>query len=257
MLNPNDSKLVKIAPRRVFEQAVEQIRSLIADGSFPPGSKLPTEQELVRQFGVSRSSAREAMRVLEAEGLIEVVHGSGAYVTQDPGSSNRADALAKWLGEQEQTLEQVLQVRESIEGLTASLSAIMASEAALLDLRDILDQQQIILQRAGDNAGESLDELARLDASFHLAISQTSGNEIAREIISHILPSFTVSNKALLFVFKRAKRMEREHRAILEAMEARDPAKSEKAMRLHISRLKKEVMALKRKDPQLEKTARD
>lgn len=242
----SNSKLVKVVPVRVFEQAVEQIRALIANGSFPLGAKLPTEQELVRQLNVSRSSAREALRVLEAEGLIEVVHGSGAYVAENPSPRTRDGALAKWLEEREETLEQVLQVRESLEGLSASLAASSVSPASLAELRNIVDEQLKIVQRSTEGGDASIDELARLDANFHLAISRASGNDIAGEIISHIIPSFTEGNKALLFVFQRAKRMEREHRRILDALETRNSAAAETAMRAHISRVRKEVMAFKR-----------
>ena len=249
----SNSKLVRVAPVRIFEQAVEQIRILIADGSFPPGTKLPTEQELVRQLNVSRSSAREALRVLEADGLIEVIHGSGTYVARNPQLRSYDRALTKWLEEREESLEQVLQVRESLEGLTAALAASMASQASLEEIRSIVEAQLKIVQGPTEGGDASIDELARLDASFHLAISRASGNEIAGEIIAHIIPSFTEGNKALLFVFQRVRRMEREHRRILDALEAGDPAASEKAMRAHISRVRKEVMAFKREGANAEK----
>ncbi len=86
--------------------------------------------ELSKLLDVGRSSVREALRVLEAEGLIEVRRGSGAYVCLSPPFNNHTGELAQWLHNREQTLEQVLEVRESIEGLTAALAAGHASDAA-------------------------------------------------------------------------------------------------------------------------------
>ena len=74
--------LKKVERIRVFDQAVVQLRAAILDGQYPPASRLPTEQELCDVLDVSRSTIREALRVLETEGLIEVRRGSGAYVAE-------------------------------------------------------------------------------------------------------------------------------------------------------------------------------
>ena len=75
-----------IEPRRLYLQIADQVRSLIAAGEFSPGSRLPAERELAKQFGVSRPSMREALIALEVEGYVEVRPGSGIIVT----TSNRA-----------------------------------------------------------------------------------------------------------------------------------------------------------------------
>lgn len=240
----NGAKLQKVFAVRIFEQAVEQIRSLIEGGELAAGEKLPNEQELSRQLNVSRSSVREALRVLEAEGLVEVRRGSGTYVTLRPNLAQRRSELAHWLEQREETLEQVLQVRESIEGLAASLAAARVTPSALAELRAIVDEQAALAPCLADGSEDVLDALARLDAAFHLAISSASGNDIAHEIITHILPAFNESNKAVLYLGCRADQMETEHAEILAALESGDAAAAERAMRMHILQVKKEILAI-------------
>ena len=113
----------KVEPVRIFEQAVDQIRSLVLNGELSLGDKLPTEMELSKLLNVGRSSVREALRVLEAEGLVEVRRGSGTYITRNHRCNNRSNDLVQWLLLREESLEQVFEVRESIEGLSAGIGA--------------------------------------------------------------------------------------------------------------------------------------
>ncbi len=239
--------LQKIAPFRVFEQAVEQIRELISAGTWVPGQRLPTEQDLSIQLNVSRSSVREALRVLEAEGLVEVKRGSGTYVCEPRANRRMGSDLARWLEQREETIEQVLQVRESIEGLSASLAANHATNNEIEDIQAILTNQITKVNELVDE-NERIKELAILDAAFHIAISTASGNDIAEEIISHILPAFNESNKAVLYLSRRAPRMIKEHGEIMAALKARDSAAAEKAMREHIRRVREEIVTLKKSE---------
>lgn len=241
-IRENAFKLQKVVPVRIFEQAVEQIRELIVNGDISPGQKLPTEQELCRQLNTSRSSVREALRVLEAEGLIEVKRGSGAFVSDPPKIKQSRNEIMQWLSAHEQTLEQVLEVRESIEGLTAALAAQRATETTLTEIRAILDEQKRLIQQISESQDENYDALANLDAAFHLAISSASGNDIANEIVSQIVPAFTQSNKVVLYVSQRMHKTEMEHLAIYQALVSKDPASAEKAMREHIGRVRKEII---------------
>ena len=82
--------LQAIAPRRLYRQIADQLRTLIERGEFPVGSRLPPERDLAVQLGVSRPSVREALIALEVEGRVEVRMGSGIYVRQaEPGNARR------------------------------------------------------------------------------------------------------------------------------------------------------------------------
>jgi GntR family transcriptional regulator, transcriptional repressor for pyruvate dehydrogenase complex len=242
--NETAQKLQKLAPVRIFEQAGEQIRELISSGLLAVGEKLPTEQELSHQMGVSRSSVREALRVLEAEGWIEIRRGSGAFISTRPIKNGQQGELLHWLAEREETLEQVIEVRETIETLTASLAAKAITAEGLDELRAILAQQASLGRQLDGNADAGFDTLARLDAQFHLTVSGASGNDIAHEIINHLIPAFNEGNQAMLYLGQRAQKMESEHRAILEALEAHDVDAAAKAMRVHLQQVRKEILEI-------------
>lgn len=208
-------------------------------GDLRPGDQLPTEQELCSALDVGRSSVREALRVLEAEGLIEVRRGLGAFVAPRSIWSTARNEVARWLEQHEESLVQLLEVRESIEGLTAARAASSVSAETLAELTAIVEQQAA--KAADDDATQHIDELADLDIRFHLVIAEASGNDIAGEIVNHIVPAFCEGNKAVLHVGRRADKMVEEHRAILEAIKAGDSAGAERAMRAHITRVRAEI----------------
>jgi DNA-binding FadR family transcriptional regulator len=236
--------LNKVAPVRIFEQAVGQIRERIVSGAWAVGEKLPTEQDLGRQLDVSRSSVREALRVLEAEGMVEVKRGLGTFVTAQPAARPVPGETARWLAQRGEALEQVLLVRERIEGLAAELAARQITPAQLAELDGLLDEQRRASAEAAQANDAAVDGLARLDAAFHLAIAAASGNDIVLEIVAHLIPAFQESNRAVLYLRRRAPEMEAEHAAIREALGDGDAATSGAVMRAHIARVRRELSQL-------------
>ena len=224
--------LSKVKSVRVFEQAVEQLRKAILGGDYGTGQRLPTEQELAELLGVGRSTIREALRVLEAEGLIAVRRGSGAYVVMDANSRATRGSVIQWLAQREETVFQILDVRERIEGLTAALAAKCCDPGTLEGLRRIVDSQTAV--SASEDAGKKVDQLADLDIEFHLALGAACGNDIANEIVSHIVPAFSRANRAVLWIGSRIEESVVEHQGILRAVEAGDSIEAERLMRAHV-----------------------
>jgi GntR family transcriptional regulator, transcriptional repressor for pyruvate dehydrogenase complex len=230
--------LRRAKPVRLFDQAVEQIKALIVDGRLKPGDKLPSENELSQMLDVSRSSVREALRALESNGLIQVKSGAGAFVSDDARvliSLN--DTIQALLGREDLVL-QLLQVRGAIEGLAASLAATSITENELAHLRKILNSQETLIRKSPDK--ETLAEIARLDAGFHIAIGGASKNEIISEITGALLPNFIEDNQLIISLEKGSKLLD-EHKQILEALAHHDPARAEAAMRNHIGRVISEI----------------
>jgi len=151
-----------IEPRRLYRQIADQIRTLIRNGEFTPGSRLPPERDLARELGVSRPTVREALIALEVEGLVDVRIGSGIYVRAMPSADARgaADALAGPF--------ELLRARYVIEAECAALAAKSAKRPQLRALEATLDEMD--------------DELAAgrqplpADRLFHLRIAEATGN---------------------------------------------------------------------------------
>ena len=231
------SSLHKVKDTRVFEKAVGQLRRAILQGELPPGSKLPTENELAQTLGVGRSTIREAMRIIEAEGLIEVRRGAGAFVLEEEAWGATRKEIINWLAKREETVIQILQVRENIEGLTASLTARRITDQQKRELRQVVE----LMEGVAEHETPDIDRLSNYDVRFHLKIGNLSGNEIANEIVSHIMPAFSEANKAILYVGDSFTKTLREHRAILKALEKGDANQAEREIRKHISRVREDM----------------
>jgi GntR family transcriptional repressor for pyruvate dehydrogenase complex len=225
---------------RVFEHAVEQIRSAIERGELKPDDRLPTEQELSAQLGVGRSSIREAIRVLESEGLIEVRRGAGTFIAHEaPRLLEQDTTITAWLSKRRDSLIQILQIREKIECLTAGLAAALVDESLTSKLSKIIREQEELVE-----SGNDIDRFSQLDCDFHLSISAASGNEIADEIMQHIVPAFNESNKAVIFTGKRSRKIIDEHKSILEALLSGNAEDAEAFMEDHIRHVQAVILAL-------------
>jgi GntR family transcriptional repressor for pyruvate dehydrogenase complex len=118
----------------VADQIIELLRSRIAAGTYPRGGRLPTERELAEEFGVSGPTIREAMRALTTSGLLEIRHGSGAYVAASPGAL-MASPLATLVQVEQVRLLDVLRLLGALDAHAVELAATRATDEDLARLR--------------------------------------------------------------------------------------------------------------------------
>lgn len=221
--------LKAVAPRRLYRQIADQIRSLIGNGEFAPGARLPAERDLARQLGVSRPSLREALIALEIEGLLDVRVGSGIYVAR-PGERARHAELADASGPFE-----VIRARRLIEGECAALAARHASP---LQLRAIRRAHAYMQKEARRNHNP-----LHADRAFHVRIAEAAGNS-ALELVVQTLwdqrvgPLYRALEVKLEYPAMAAETL-REHQAVLNAILARRPAVARTAMRRHMDMTRK------------------
>jgi GntR family transcriptional regulator, transcriptional repressor for pyruvate dehydrogenase complex len=221
---------------RLSDQAVEQIQALIMDGQIEPGTKLPSEGELASQLQISRASIREALRVLESRGVIQVRSGSGAYVSDLPFSFNALTDALEWLVRRKETLVYLLAVREVLEGFASSLLAQQVSGEVVEKLRVNLNDRKEVSAGSRD-----VDQLSAIDLEFHQIIADNCGNPVATVIIQSILSQICCSNRAIVRVSGGSDISTAEHQAIVEALQACDPVQAEQAMRSHLGRVRREL----------------
>ena len=217
--------------RNLAQGVVAYITDSIRAGGMSPGDKLPTESEIMRIQGVSRTVVREAISHLQAAGLVETRHGIGTFVLEpapahhlgiDPGTViTMRDVLA------------ILELRISLETEAAGLAANRRSQAQLLQLRTELDAFLDGARKSGDTVAS--------DVQFHLLIAQASGNRYFHDILSHlgsnIIPRARI-NSAKLAQDEPAsylERVTREHEDIFNAIARQDPEAARAAMRTHLS----------------------
>jgi DNA-binding GntR family transcriptional regulator len=190
-------------------KAYQLLRTAIATGKLKPGARV-LESELATLLNVSRTPIREAIAALEADGLVSVDNAGGRVVT-------KLDY---------QSIMELYAVREVLESTAAGLAARNASDLEIVALRDMLDLEERIL----DDAGKLADHNRR----FHEAIYYCSHNRYILKMLEYIQTAMLLLQPAGRTGGERRETALLEHRAIVDAIEARDPAASEVAIRNHV-----------------------
>lgn len=206
---------------------VSQIRGLVRGGKLPIGSRLPAERELCEQLGVSRLSLREALRVLESDGLIEIRLGShgGAFVTA-PTADSAGRGITDLLSMSGLSAVNVTEARTLFElGVVLPLVAERATETDVRELRALCDEEE----RARDQGTYSV----AVSFAFHLRLAVASHNPA----ISMIIESF---REAVLMSMREARHQGnqgvQEHRAVADAVECGDSESAVRIMAAHLLR---------------------
>ncbi|MEU4895807.1 FadR/GntR family transcriptional regulator [Streptomyces sp. NPDC044780] len=219
---------------RTYEQVMAQIEQRIMEGFLRPGDRLPSEREFSQLLGVSRPSLREALRVLQALGVVEVRTGGGpeggSVFVGHPGSGF-ADLLRLELALGHFSDTDVLQSRLALEVWVAAEAARNAGPEDLARLGDILDRM--------DDPELTARQFNSLDAEFHVAIAQSAGNALT----AHLMGSMrSAIQRRMIDAYERladwretAKTVRKEHRSILAAIERHDDEGAVALVRAHIT----------------------
>jgi GntR family transcriptional repressor for pyruvate dehydrogenase complex len=219
------------------EVIAEQIGVMISEGHLKPGDRLPTEPELMKQFGVGRSTLREALKSLAIAGIIESRQGAGTYIstTYTDFLSNRLN-WTMMLSERE--LGHVTEVRYALEGQTAALAAGRATLEQIENLSQILSKL--------DENLKAPDMAAEYDLVFHLKIAEASNNPLLLNLISSVRE---LIRSYIIFSYSdpdRPDESEGQHQRILEAIRARQPQQARQAMFDHLDYSSEWILTLAR-----------
>jgi GntR family transcriptional repressor for pyruvate dehydrogenase complex len=204
---------------------VKQLTSLLTRGELAPGSRLPPERQLAEQLGVGRSAVREALAALEILGIVSVRPGSGTYL-RDSMSELLPTALSWGLMLSASHTDQLIELRSGLEVQAAVLAASRATP------EDI-----VLLTEHVQKMAESFDDFDRFiaaDARFHLQLAGSSGNTVLRDLLQSVRSLLRLWTERGLRDADQAAAAYREHVAILDAIAAHDPIRTEKAMRGHM-----------------------
>lgn len=216
-----------IQPTRVSDSAVDQIMNLIADGRLQPGDRLPSERELVKKLGVSRASLREAMRALEAMGIIEVKPGSGSFVRRAQ-AGQAGSSWVPWLLGHWQEIMELVELRQALETRAAHLAAMRASATQIEAIATTLDRMAAAIE-AGD-----AEAIVVADKAFHEMVAEASGNKLIANVLNLANAALSETRGAILSLPGRPDKSLAEHRLIWEAITARDPERAAEAVLHHI-----------------------
>ena len=222
------SSLTPIALSRSLVMEISQrIADDIAAGRLMPGTRLPTEQAMMDAMGVSRTVVREAVAALRAEGLIATRQGIGSFVAEQPAKAlfriepGQATSLADAL--------HIMELRTAVETEAAGLAAERASETQRRTIHAALMDIDIAIERGETAVNE--------DFAFHAVITDATGNPQFRRFLDflgrYIIPRASVRIRAFN-MHAYLMNFQREHRAIVAAIDSRSPAEAQSAMRIHL-----------------------
>jgi DNA-binding FadR family transcriptional regulator len=236
-----------MAERRLFQDIAERIAAMVAEGTFPPGSRLPGEREMAERLGVSRVTIREAEIALQAQGLVRIKTGSGVYVCDRSEQASGALPVVSAF--------ELTEARSLFESEAAALAAPIISDEQLQVLETLVAEMS--------EAPEGSPMATEADRAFHLTIASASGNQAIMFVISTLwrmrteIPEICALHASVCGHGDAGEDSAHdEHTAVLEALKRRDSAAARNAMRKHFNRLlevmlraseEREILELRRK----------
>ncbi|MHA6723926.1 FadR/GntR family transcriptional regulator [Sphingomonas sp. RS2018] len=220
---------MSVEPRKLYQRIAETLASRIADGRYPIGTRLPGERDLASEFAVSRPTIREAMIALEMRGLVEARQKSGIYVL-DAGAGTT-------IGDMDVGAFELIEARTAIEGEAAALAAVAIDGDALAQLRGLLDDMA---------ARREQPSKVDIDRAFHLLIATATGNSLIHAMVRSLW-DIRETSPMCRHMFAQARRTGvaprvDEHRAIVDALAARDSQGARAAMRTHLNRVTDDLL---------------
>ena len=220
---------VRLVSERLSDQLATLLGEQIESGGLQPGDRLPTEQQLALTHGVSRTVVREAVHQLKSRRLVRSRQGSGVYVA--PAPTHQPLAFDPAVLGSVQAVVHVVEVRRVLEGEIAALAAERATRAHVAEMRRSLKAIDVAAAAGRDGVPE--------DLAFHRVIGEATGNPQFRLLLGFLEQylresmRITRGNEARRHDFMEAVRGE--HRAIFDAIVARDPAAARRTAREHMA----------------------
>lgn len=242
-LSSGSDAIAAVRARASYELVVDQLRRAIQIGRFLPGEKLPTERELAGQLAVSRTTVREALRVLQGEGLIETRRGRAGGAVVIAGPVGTAQDLRQLVRRRLTELEDVFDYRLAVEPYAARLAAQRRSKTDLAKLHDTLKTLDALAAGADDHSDVSPpSRFFATDADFHHRIGLATRNRfLVRAINDARAAMFLPVGGVFTALHPTANQL---HADILAAIEARDGDSAHAAMSAHIEKTRDDLRAM-------------
>lgn len=220
------SSLLPIERKLLKDQIIDQLVAIIADGKLKPGDKLPSETALMERFGVGRSSLREAIGALSLIGMLTVRPGHGTHV-----SAAAADSFSKPLRwgmfvNWREKLHEFIEARLTLEQALVGLAAERATEEEIREIRNghnLMKTTKLTKRRA-----------IHADLVFHTSIANAAHNSVLARFLEELRQPVKNWMEQKATLFGGYDRVYEQHEKILDAIQARDPARAQKAMCEHL-----------------------
>jgi GntR family transcriptional repressor for pyruvate dehydrogenase complex len=219
---------------RVSDEIVNQMKNLISEGTLKPGDQLPPERELIKEFGVSRPTLREALKSLVAMGFLEVKQAKRTFV-KSMISERMQDPLSLLIKTDTQKIFDLIEVRKAMEAWSAFHAAQRATEEDIKQLESIIKEMKEAFEKGRNWEKE--------DADFHLAIAQATHNTIQTHIMSTIYDLLKESVARVFTDRAKVKKLLQQHYRIFTAIKNHSAEKARDRTLDHLDYVDSEVKA--------------
>jgi GntR family transcriptional repressor for pyruvate dehydrogenase complex len=224
-----------IAKRKTYELVAERLVELIGDRSLQSGDQLPTERELTETFGVGRSSIREALRMLESQGVIRPGNGT-AFAVAEASNPLESSLQLVFALDDRTGIHDLYELRRIIDCEAAALAAERRTPEHLVEMEEAIEAMSAAL------ASDNRDALfVQADIRFHMAIAEATRNRL---ILYSMQAAREILRRALLTIVQVPRSPEsavHEHRAVWEAIQVGNPDWARNAMREHLERVERDA----------------
>lgn len=226
-------------PTSVYEKVIAELKKGIMQGELKPGDKLPSERILSGMLGVSRTSLREALKLLEVSGVVSIKHGQGAYITNnDPDEYMKK--FISYIFVDEKKIEELFQIRKLIETEAAVWACKKGTDEQLNQIYNLVKETIYIIEKS--SKGDLLTVLAKQDGQFHRLLAEAAHNSVLENIMENLLDLLSDSRAKAASIKGRPVKSLKEHLKIAEALMTRDEEKARKAMLEHLENVENDVL---------------
>ncbi|HUI72016.1 MAG TPA: FadR/GntR family transcriptional regulator [Spirochaetia bacterium] len=225
---------------RVYESVIEQVQDAILDGRLKAGDRLPPERELGAMLRTSRGTLREALRVLEQKGLIEIRTGvrGGAFVSES-NARQFHDGLGLLIRHRRVSLSDVAEFREGVEGIVTGLAAERATQSAVRRLKALLEEAHARVECKDDDWKSFIE----VDNRLHMALAGMAGNPVYETVLRSVHDNIDQYYEALLPRTRATLELNYADLCeIVQAVEERDAARARSLAQAHVRRFTKLMM---------------
>jgi DNA-binding FadR family transcriptional regulator len=232
-------KIQKLKQNRRFHEVVDQLQDSILSGDIKPGEPLPPEMKLKEMFDTGRGTIREALRMLEQKGLIEIKIGAGGgSFVKDMGVEKITESLNMLIQFKKIDIDHISQFREGVEGLVAEIAAKKATKEDVKNLEEILSQIKTLLEK--DHS--YWHKFVEIDIKLHLSIAKIAANPIYEAVLEVIHQNilgldapFSEKDQGIL------QQNYADLKGIVDAIAKKDSITAKTLARLHVNRFKDNI----------------
>lgn len=216
----------------LVDDLAERIVGMIRNRTYQPGDRLPAITEMARSFGVGHPSMREALKQLEAVGVVEIKHGSGVYVRTGDDILLVGNPVFGGIPSKKLMLD-LISARIPIETTSAELAARNVTD-------DQIERMTELLVKAAEHLRDDA-VLNKMNMAFHREIAAASDNIVLAQIQEVLTNLFQNEQRAILDIFGSREKDHDEHEGILEAIRSRDPALARERMNEHLDGVRQAI----------------